>query len=98
MDETTPTITIDGRREIEGRWNFDVTITDQEGTMQYTVALDKSYWEKLTDKNGEPEDLIKKSFSFLLERESKDSILRKFNLWEINEYFPEYEEEIRKVM
>ena len=40
-------------------------------------------------------DLIKKSFEFLLERESKESILRKFNLKVINQYFPEYEQEIK---
>jgi len=39
---------------------------------------------------------IKKSFEFLLEREPKESILPRFNLRVINQYFPEFKEEIRK--
>lgn len=38
-----------------------------------------------------PEEFIKKSFKFLLERESKDSILRQFNISQINDFFPAYE-------
>ena len=34
--------------------------------------------------------IIKKSFEFLLERESNESILRSFDLEEIENYFPEY--------
>jgi len=42
-----------------------------------------------------PEELVKKSFEFLLAREPKESILREFNLREIAKYFPEYESEIK---
>ena len=42
------------------------------------------------------EDLIQSSFEFLLEREPKESILRKFDLPVIARYFPEYERAIRK--
>ncbi|MDA0740189.1 MAG: hypothetical protein O2999_14915 [Nitrospirae bacterium] len=38
----------------------------------------------------QPETLIEKSFEFLLERESKESILRSFDLPLIAQYFPEY--------
>ena len=40
--------------------------------------------------------LIKKSFEFLLERESNESILREFNLETIETYFPEYPLFIKK--
>ena len=43
-----------------------------------------------------PEELIRKSFEFLLEREPKESILSRFDLSVISRYFPEYEREIRK--
>ncbi|MFP4384841.1 MAG: hypothetical protein ACLFST_05240 [Spirochaetia bacterium] len=41
-------------------------------------------------------DLIKKSFEFLLKRESKESILSSFDLPTIQRYFPEYERTIGK--
>ena len=40
-------------------------------------------------------ELIKKSFEFLLERESKESILSSFDLPVISRYFPEYERVIK---
>jgi uncharacterized protein YecE (DUF72 family) len=43
-----------------------------------------------------PEEFIKKSFEFLLSRESKDSILQQFDIAMINDYFPEYEIEMKK--
>ena len=42
------------------------------------------------------ERLLKASFDFLLERESKESILRRFDLPVIERYFPEYPRVIRK--
>jgi hypothetical protein len=42
------------------------------------------------------ERLIEASFEFLLEREPKESILRRFDLPVIERYFPEYPHWIRK--
>jgi hypothetical protein len=44
----------------------------------------------------EPDELVKASFAFLLDRESPEMILRSFDLAEIGRYFPEYENEIRR--
>ena len=41
-------------------------------------------------------ELIKKSFAFLLDRESKESILASFDLTVISRYFPEFEGVIMK--
>jgi len=38
------------------------------------------------------EELVRRSFEFLLQRESKESILREFDLSVIQRYFPEYDE------
>ena len=43
-----------------------------------------------------PEDLVRRSFVFLLAREPKESILGRFDLPLIGRYFPEYEREIRR--
>ena len=62
---------------------------------EYNVGLDDEYWKDLTGGKIAKEELIKKSFEFLLEREPKEFILSRFNLRIINQYFPEFEEEIR---
>jgi hypothetical protein len=70
---------------------------DQDGLTKHEVTVDPNYYKKLTkDRRLTTEDLIKKSFEFLLERESNQSILKKFNLEVIQQYFPEYESEISK--
>ena len=43
-----------------------------------------------------PEELLRASFEFLLEREPNTSILGSFDLPLIGQYFPEYEAEIRE--
>lgn len=67
---------------------------DSDGTTKHKVTIDEGYYQKLTGGKTSPEDLIKKSFEFLLERESNQSILKEFNLRIISSYFPEYENEI----
>ena len=44
---------------------------------------------------ADPADLVRRSFAFLLVREPKESILRRFDLVEIGRYFPEYERTVR---
>ena len=61
----------------------------------HAVILDDDYYQKLTGGKITKEELIKKSFAFLLERESKESILSRFDLKVIKRYFPEYEKEIK---
>jgi hypothetical protein len=39
-----------------------------------------------------PEELVRRSFEFLLQRESQASILREFDLSVIQHYFPEYDQ------
>ncbi len=74
-----------------------MVIVDEEGSQtEHTVTLDNDYYKTLTGGKMTKEELIKKSFEFLLERESNKSILSKFNLKVIKSYFPEYEEEIKK--
>ena len=43
-----------------------------------------------------PEQLVTASFKFLLEREPSSSILRRFRLSQIEDYFPEYPTEIAR--
>ncbi len=76
---------------------FKVTV-EKDTTTTHTVTVTQSFYEKLTEKYVKPEELVKQSFVFLLERESNTSILRSFNLSVISQYFPEYQETIRGML
>jgi hypothetical protein len=75
---------------------FVVTIEERGSTTEHVVTLDDGYYQNLTDGKITREEFIKKSFEFLLERESKESILSEFNLRVIKNYFPEFEEELKE--
>lgn len=74
---------------------FKVVVEGATMTTAHTVTVGPAYYEKLTDNQVSAETLIRKSFEFLLERESNSSILRTFELSVIAQYFPEYERTIR---
>jgi len=76
---------------------FEV-IVEAGTTTTHKVLLNPAYYEKLTHKRVTPEVLVKKSFEFLLERESNTSILRSFDLPVIGQYFPEYERVIKGML
>jgi hypothetical protein len=73
---------------------FKVKVEEGGSQSSHTVTVGDDYYEKLTCKQYSKEALVKKSFEFLLARESKESILSSFNLQVINNYFPEYEKTI----
>ena len=69
---------------------FNVGVTSDE-TTEHIVELSEVYYKQLTSGKITTEELIKRSFEFLLKRESNTSILSSFELSVINNYFPEYE-------
>lgn len=82
-------------------WQFIVWVgefsrpdAERNNITEYIITLDREYWQKLTGGVGTPADLIKRSLEFLLKRESKESILKSFDLRLIKKHFPEYEKEI----
>ena len=82
---------------VERRNQNEFLVVVEEGGSQteHIVTLDEEYYEKLAGKEISKEELIERSFEFLLAREPKELILRSFNLKVINRYFPEYEKTIR---
>jgi len=83
--------------QVQKKDNRIYTVIVQEGASrsQHTVTLEDAYYRKLTAGRITPEELIHRSFEFLLAREPKDSILSRFELSVIQRYFPEYEKKIR---
>lgn len=89
-------IEIKKQKETEDSWRFEVGIKEEDSQTLHLVTVDKDYFAKFSNNFSLPEELVKKSFEFLLEREPKESILSEFNISVIKTYFPEYEEEIKK--
>ena len=80
-------IMVDKQREGE----FRVAVIEGTTETAHTVTVDEGYYEKLTGRKVPVEELVRRSFEFLLEREPKESILRTFALPVIGRYFPESE-------
>ena len=76
--------------------HFRVRVIEAGSESSHQVTLDPKDYERLAAATAGPEELIRKSFEFLLEREPKESILSRFDLSVISRYFPEYEREIKK--
>ncbi|KXA93176.1 hypothetical protein AKJ64_01235 [candidate division MSBL1 archaeon SCGC-AAA259E17] len=73
---------------------FSVIVEEGGSKTEHTITVSDDYYDKLTEGKISKKELIERSFDFLLDRESKESILKKFDLKKINNYFPEYEEEV----
>jgi len=84
-------IKILNQAEIEGGFKFVV----DAGGAKFEVIVDNYYYQKIFNSKGSREEFVIFSFRFLLERESKESIFKKFNLQTVKKYFPEYEEVIK---
>jgi hypothetical protein len=69
---------------------FEVSVQDRSPTT-HIVTVAPDYAAKLTGGKAPVEQLVSRSFDFLLEREPNTSILQRFDLPVIGRYFPEYE-------
>jgi hypothetical protein len=74
-------------------WDCTVIIRNGSET-HHLVRVTRADLARLAPGESDPVSLVETSFAFLLERESKESILREFDLTVIGTYFPEYEREI----
>ncbi|MEQ9618593.1 MAG: hypothetical protein RIG61_05425 [Deltaproteobacteria bacterium] len=79
----------------EGGWEYDVLVREDDTESAHAVTVGRAYYESLTGAEVPPDKLVKKSFEFLLEREPKESIMSRFDLTVISNYFPEYESRIK---
>lgn len=74
----------------EDGWLAHVSIVDEQGMSSHEVVLKQEDYEHLCQGWCPPEDLVRASFEFLLQREPKESILARFELPVIGRYFPDY--------
>jgi len=71
-------------------WTCHVRI-DEDGrpASEHTVTVTRADKERFAPQ-ATVEELVARSFGFLLEREPPTSILRRFDLADIERYFPDY--------
>lgn len=91
-----PKITIHKKIENDYGWQITVRITEEDGATEHLVSVPPTTYKKLTGGKYKVDELVIKSFEFLLERESKESILKEFAIDVIGQYFPEWEQEMVK--
>ena len=72
---------------------FEVAVTGGGTTTRHEVTLSAGDYERLARGNS-PERLIEAAFRFLLDREPKESILRRFDVKVIETYFAEFERKL----
>lgn len=105
---------IDIREKYNGdaAWIYTIEISNSNSKTTHEVTVLKSYYEELSNScnstsaspalrygaRNSPEELVKQSFKFLLTREPKESILKKFDLSIIQKYFPDYEQTMRSLL
>lgn len=74
-----------------GGWACAVTLSDERGRSVHDVQVARQDLERLAPGAATPDDLVRRSFEFLLAREPRESILSAFDLPLIGRYFPEYQ-------
>ena len=76
---------------------FEVTISGSVAT-QHEVTITDIAHHHLTNGRATKEELLDFSFKFLLDREPNTSILSKFEITVISQYFPEYETDLLQIL
>src|SRR5262249_61153594 len=67
---------------------FEVIVREEKGETRHQVTMSREMCERLTAGEHTPESCLEATFRFLLDREPKESILRRFHLTGITGYFP----------
>ena len=77
---------------------FEVIVRAGNGETRHNVTMARDTCERLTMERHTPEYCIEAAFQFLLDREPKESILRRFDIAVISRYFPEFERELPRYL
>jgi len=69
---------------------FDVTVREEKSETRHRVTLSQKDLARL-GAGAQAEEVVEAAFRFLLDREPKEAILRRFDASVIARYFPEFE-------
>jgi hypothetical protein len=90
---------IEVRRISEGGpLSFEVVVREGAGETRHHVTMSREMCERLMAGKHTPERCLEAAFRFLLDREPKESILRRFDVTVISRYFPEFEREMPRYL
>ena len=70
---------------------LDVVVSEGKGETRHHVTMSREMCERLTAGKHTPERCLEAAFRFLLDREPKESILRRFDVTAVSRCFPEFE-------
>ena len=76
---------------------FEVVVRDGGDESRHCVTAAQATCERLAPGNT-AEHCIEAAFRFLLDREPKESILKRFDVTVISRYFPEFERELPRYL
>lgn len=82
--------------EQTGPEEFRVRVIEGGKQTSHDVTMKTSEYERISGKKVEPAELVRRAFEFLLAREKKEEILRKFDLTIIGQYFAEFEQAMKR--
>jgi hypothetical protein len=77
---------------------FSVRVVESGSASSHRVTLAPEDYMRITAGKIQPEELILRSFRFLLAREPKESILARFDLMVIARYFPSFERDMQRAL
>ncbi len=83
-------------REVEGsnHWTYEVAVQQDGRRHDYRVTLSWADYDLWSHGRVAPERVVQKAFAFLLERESPQMILGRFDCSVIRRYFPEVDRKL----
>ncbi len=82
--------------EQAGADEFHVRVIEGKSETSHVVTMKTSDYERISDKKVAPAELVHRAFEFLLARERKESILRKFDITVISRYFAEFDQTMKR--
>ena len=90
---------IDIRRVGEGDpLEFEVVVRQGGSETTHRVSMARETHQRLAVGKHTPERCLNAAFRFLLDREPKESILKRFDVTIIGRYFPEFERELPRYL
>ena len=75
-------------------WECEVTVGGDSDATRHAVSVGDDLLARLRPGAERPDELVRSSFAFLLQREPRAAIMRRFELPVIGRYFPEWEAEM----
>ena len=82
--------------EQAGADEFHVRVIEGKSETSHVVTMKTSDYERISGKKVAPAELVHRAFEFLLARERKESILRKFDITVISRYFAEFDQTMKR--